>query len=189
MSELTYKKITDAEQIDIVNDGTTVFVNDGGALKQVAVNEITEGLVKSVNGVTPDENGAVEIESSGGGGAWDAVIQCEGDMPELTQGAEVLNTIFSFSSGSFADLMAKYKSGEPLRIALCLTGGYYEEEECYYKNMLTCVHVGGTYYDGDNDDDELYLGFIAPNWNCGYSITVQRGAGFRGGNMISFSVT
>ena len=58
MSELTYKKIVDVEQIDTLGEGTTLFVNDGGSMKQMDVTAL--GAVKSVNGVLPDENGAIE---------------------------------------------------------------------------------------------------------------------------------
>ena len=64
MSELTYKKITDVEQVEALNDGATVFVNDNGALKQVASTEIVADVVKTVNGATPDENGNIEINRS-----------------------------------------------------------------------------------------------------------------------------
>jgi hypothetical protein len=60
MSELTYKKIIDVETVEALNDGATVFVNDGGAMKQVAANEFGLGTVKTVNGVAPDENGEVK---------------------------------------------------------------------------------------------------------------------------------
>ena len=43
MSELTYKKITDVEQVEALNDGATVLVNDNGALKQVAAGAIGGG--------------------------------------------------------------------------------------------------------------------------------------------------
>lgn len=58
MSELTYKKIIDVEQIDVLGEGTTLFVNDGGSMKQMDAAAL--GAVKSVNGVLPDENGAIE---------------------------------------------------------------------------------------------------------------------------------
>jgi hypothetical protein len=40
MSELTYKKIVDVETVEALNDGATVFVNDGGAMKQVSASAI-----------------------------------------------------------------------------------------------------------------------------------------------------
>lgn len=43
MSELTYKKITDVERIEALNDGATVFVNDNGAMKQVGAGAIGGG--------------------------------------------------------------------------------------------------------------------------------------------------
>lgn len=60
MSELTYKKITDVEQVEALNDGATVFVNDNGAMKQVGADKF--GAVKTVNGVEPDENGNIVVE-------------------------------------------------------------------------------------------------------------------------------
>lgn len=59
MSEVTYKKIVDVEQIDALGEGTTLFVNDGGSMKQMGAAAL--GAVKSVNGVLPDENGEVYI--------------------------------------------------------------------------------------------------------------------------------
>lgn len=59
MSELTYKKIVDVEQVETLNDAATVFINDNGAMKQVAADKF--GAVKTVNGVEPDENGEVYI--------------------------------------------------------------------------------------------------------------------------------
>lgn len=59
MSELTYKKIVDVEQVETLNDAATVFINDDGAMKQVAADKF--GAVKTVNGVAPDENGEVYI--------------------------------------------------------------------------------------------------------------------------------
>lgn len=64
MSELTYKKIVDVEQVETLNDGITVFINDNGAMKQVAANEFGLGTVKTVNGIEPDENGAVEFDKA-----------------------------------------------------------------------------------------------------------------------------
>lgn len=58
MSEVTYKKIVDVEQIDTLGEGTTLFVNDNGSMKQMGAAAL--GAVKSVNGVLPDENGNVE---------------------------------------------------------------------------------------------------------------------------------
>lgn len=62
MSELTYKKIVDVEQVETLNDGTTVFINDNGAMKQVAANEFGLGTIKTVNGIEPDENGDIAVE-------------------------------------------------------------------------------------------------------------------------------
>lgn len=62
MSELTYKKIVDVEQVETLNDAATVFINDNGAMKQVAANEFGLGTVKTVNGVEPDENGNIVVE-------------------------------------------------------------------------------------------------------------------------------
>jgi hypothetical protein len=58
MSELTYKKIVDVEQVETLNDAATVFINDDGTMKQVAADKL--GTVKTVNGVAPDENGEVK---------------------------------------------------------------------------------------------------------------------------------
>lgn len=60
MSEVTYKKIVDVEQIDTLGEGTTLFVNDGGSMKQVAADKF--GGVKTVNGIAPDENGDIAVE-------------------------------------------------------------------------------------------------------------------------------
>lgn len=57
MSELTYKKITDVDIVEALNDDTTVFVNDNGAMKQLDTDKL--GTVKTVNGIEPDENGEV----------------------------------------------------------------------------------------------------------------------------------
>lgn len=63
MSEVnTYKKITDVEQIETLNDAATVFINDNGAMKQVAANEFGLGTVKTVNGIEPDENGNIKSD-------------------------------------------------------------------------------------------------------------------------------
>ena len=62
MSELTYKKIVDVEQVETLNGAATVFINDNGAMKQVAADKF--GAVKTVNGVEPDENGNIEVEVS-----------------------------------------------------------------------------------------------------------------------------
>lgn len=60
MSELTYKKIVDVEQVETLNDAATVFINDNGAMKQVAANKLS--VVKTVNGVAPDENGDIKSD-------------------------------------------------------------------------------------------------------------------------------
>ena len=60
MSELTYKKITDVDVVEALNDAATVFINDNGAMKQVAADKL--GAVKTVNGVEPDENGNIVVE-------------------------------------------------------------------------------------------------------------------------------
>lgn len=44
MSEVTYKKIVDVEQIDALGEGTTLFVNDGGSMKQMGAGVITESI-------------------------------------------------------------------------------------------------------------------------------------------------
>lgn len=85
MSEVTYKKIVDVEQIDALGEGTTLFVNDGGSMKQMGAGVITETITgleeqvsalteeiedkqpigdyaKSVNGFAPDNDGAVMIK-------------------------------------------------------------------------------------------------------------------------------
>jgi hypothetical protein len=63
MSELTYKKIVDVEQVETLNDAATVFINDNGAMKQVAANEFCLGTVKTVNGIEPDENGDIVVKT------------------------------------------------------------------------------------------------------------------------------
>lgn len=55
MSELTYKKIVDVEQVETLNDAATVFVNDGGAMKQVSASAIA-GQGAGGGGVQPDWN-------------------------------------------------------------------------------------------------------------------------------------
>lgn len=66
MSEVnTYKKITDVELVGALNGAANILINDNGALKQVAAIEFAqkaeiEGVVKTVNGIAPDENGAIE---------------------------------------------------------------------------------------------------------------------------------
>lgn len=62
MSELTYKKIIDVDVVETLNDAATVFINDNGAMKQVAVNEFGLGTVKTVNGIVPDENGDIKSD-------------------------------------------------------------------------------------------------------------------------------
>jgi hypothetical protein len=62
MSELTYKKIIDVETVEALNDGATVFVNDNGAMKQVAADKF--GAVKSIDGITPDDAGNIEYGRS-----------------------------------------------------------------------------------------------------------------------------
>lgn len=62
MSELTYKKIVDVEQIETLNNAATVFINDDGAMKQVAANKFGLGTVKTVNGIEPDENGNIKSD-------------------------------------------------------------------------------------------------------------------------------
>ena len=62
MSEVTYKKIVDVEQIDALGEGTTLFVNDNGSMKQMGAAAL--GAVKSVNGVTPDENVDVTFDKA-----------------------------------------------------------------------------------------------------------------------------
>lgn len=59
MSELTYKKIVDVEQVETLNDAATVFINDDGTMKQVAADKLV--AVKTVNGVEPDENGDLTV--------------------------------------------------------------------------------------------------------------------------------
>ena len=60
MSELTYKKITDVEYVASLNNAATVFINDGGAMKQVAADKLS--AVKTVNGIAPDENGSIVFD-------------------------------------------------------------------------------------------------------------------------------
>lgn len=60
MSELTYKKIIDVETVEALNDAATVFINDGGAMKQVGADKF--GAVKTVNGIAPDENGDIAVK-------------------------------------------------------------------------------------------------------------------------------
>ena len=62
MSELTYKKIVDVEQVETLNDTATVFINDNGAMKQVAADKF--GAVKSIDGIMPDETGNIEYGRS-----------------------------------------------------------------------------------------------------------------------------
>lgn len=58
MSDITYKKIVDVEQIEALSESTTLFVNDGGSMKQVAANKF--GAIKSIDGITPDETGNIK---------------------------------------------------------------------------------------------------------------------------------
>ena len=62
MSELTYKKIVDVETVEALNDAATVFINDNGAMKQVAADKF--GTVKSIDGIMPDETGNIEYGRS-----------------------------------------------------------------------------------------------------------------------------
>lgn len=103
MSELTYKKIIDVEQVEALNDAATVFINDNGAMKQVAADKF--GAVKTVNGVEPDENGDVQIETGAGGsgGAKMAIMRSSkyldalqgNELPEGDETWECLNMTYS----------------------------------------------------------------------------------------------
>jgi hypothetical protein len=68
MSELTYKKIVDVEQVETLNDAATVFINDNGAMKQVPASAI-----------------AGQGAGGGGGGYTDMLIfyAIEGDSDEF----------------------------------------------------------------------------------------------------------
>lgn len=60
MSEVTYKKIVDVEQIDALGEGTTLFVNDGGSMKQMGAGVITEtitGLEEQITALTEEMAG------------------------------------------------------------------------------------------------------------------------------------
>lgn len=88
MSELTYKKIIDVEQVETLNDAATVFINDNGAMKQVGADKF--GFVKSVNGVVPDENGDIKSDRV-------AAVQLR-DMSSMGMGLKCNKTAAEISS-------------------------------------------------------------------------------------------
>lgn len=61
-----FKKISDVDVIETVNDSAHVIIEDAGILKKMAAKNI--GAVKTVNGTEPDESGNVVVEVSSGGG-------------------------------------------------------------------------------------------------------------------------
>lgn len=91
MSELTYKKIVDVEQVETLNDAATVFINDNGAMKQVAADKF--GAVKTVNGIEPDENGDVFTE--------DLADICIVDMTDVIPGKINMN----YRNKSYAEII------------------------------------------------------------------------------------
>lgn len=107
MAEVTYKKITDVDQVETLNKGATLFINDGGSMKQMGASVITETItgleeqvtalsdemVKSVNGVKPDETGNVVVEA-GSDVPIDATLTKEGQAADAkTVGDALKNTI------------------------------------------------------------------------------------------------
>lgn len=62
MSDKTFRPITDLEIVEQMSDNDTVLIERNGMLKRTK--GVSQDAVKSVNGVTPDENGDVQIETS-----------------------------------------------------------------------------------------------------------------------------
>lgn len=78
MSEVTYKKIVDVEQIDALGEDMTLFVNDGGSMKQMGAGVITEtitGLEEQVSALSDElkGNGTHQMLVTGADGStkWD----------------------------------------------------------------------------------------------------------------------
>ena len=73
------KQISNLEQISKISAQSNVLIEENGRAKRFNANNL--GKVKSVNGIWPDENGNIEIGTSGGGG---------GDIPTALPNPEVL---------------------------------------------------------------------------------------------------
>jgi hypothetical protein len=57
-----FKKLSDVNVIESMKDGLNVLVEDGGEIVKISADSIVpDGIVKSVNGEIPDENGNIEV--------------------------------------------------------------------------------------------------------------------------------
>lgn len=121
MSEVTYKKLVDVEQIDALNDAATVFINDNGATKQVSANKF--GAVKTVNGIGPDENGDIAV-----GGAFEITFNTADD------------TTFT-ANKTFSELLTAAQNGQTI-IAKLVTEGINSAAHYYLSGIVNDVLNG-----------------------------------------------
>lgn len=167
MSELTYKKIIDVEQVEALNDAATVFINDNGAMKQVGADKF--GAVKTVNGIEPDENGDIVVEvpeavtddhinglideKMANAGGWDAVIEWEvdGDVSKLP--ADDAISEFKDSAGLYDKLMPIIQAGDKPKILL--RGERHGNTAVFIEPFL--VNASDSDEDGANDRIYIYV--------------------------------
>ena len=63
--DFEFKKLSDVNIVETVNSGSHVLMEDGGEIVKVASNKI--GTLKTINGMSPDANGNIDIEAGGRG--------------------------------------------------------------------------------------------------------------------------
>lgn len=162
MSELTYKKIVDVEQVETLNDAATVFINDDGAMKQVAANEFGLGTVKTVNGIEPDENGDIKSDSA----FREDMLVMNGQVMARKTASEISNAIISTTKTPIiacSVMGADYSTG-PRYIATSFEDRYIGElPNGHYVRVL---HFDGKIapiiVDGTNNTITLDPDWVAP---------------------------
>ena len=164
-----FKKLSEVEKIEELNDSASVLVEDGGEVKRVAKDKV-----------------------GGGSGGYDMVIAASADIKYANE-----KSILSVESGTCADVMKAVKAGRNPKILLKYMKHWETDDEIYDDyQTLNAVYVmvedTGDYGEINveatfvlSDDTRKLVNFIVkiqdgPGWN-----NKIKGANFNGGTSWS----
>ena len=164
-----FKKLSDVEVIETVQDGATVLVEDGGKIRRTPKSKI--GTVKTVNGVEPDETGDVVIDIPTH--SWDTLDGKPFDIEFISGTKEIWLTPTGESSASNYDNLdvdiAKVVYDNPQNVTVSAYGNQYTLNDTYTEDGSSrkwlCIDDNGgssssryIYVDLENGEPSGFIG-------------------------------
>ena len=154
-----FKKLSAVEAVEAASDTANVLIEENGVIKKTTMNSV--GSVKSVNGVSPDENGNVEMSVAS---SWNDLA----DKPFYEETRYITHieeqTVTCTASGNYANGTVNIISSIPYNgiCKVALDGVVYDNIAAYESGGDMCTYVDFTTTDGNkisicNEDNSIRM--------------------------------